>query len=108
MVDVRIEIDERKLKKVAFESDACYQLVLQKRDQSEAMANSLGSGYRTGYYHKGGHRVPGVGNKQPIYGGSTRRFRTSDGISIPVGIVVTKNYAAMKDNMLHNTLLKSL
>ena len=107
MADVRIEIDERKLRKVAFESDGCYQLVLQKRDQSEAMANSLGSGYRTGYYHRD-HKSPAVGGTQPKYGGSTQRFRNSEGISIPVGIVTTKNYAAMKDNMLHNTLLKSL
>ncbi len=107
MADVRIEIDERKLRKVAFESDACYQLVLQKRDQSEAMANSLGSGYRTAKYHRD-HKSPAVGGTQPKYGGSTSRLRTSDGVSIPVGIVVTKNYAAMKDNMLHNTLLKSL
>ena len=41
MADVRIEIDERKLKKVAFESDATYQLVFQKRDQSEATSAAV-------------------------------------------------------------------
>ena len=107
MADVRIEIDERKLKKVAFESDACYQLVLKKRDQTEANANAYSAGFTTREVidfktHKK------VGGQQPKYRGSTRRFRTSDGVSIPVGIVYTANYAAMKDNHDHNTLLKAM
>ena len=107
MADVEIRIDQRKLKKLALESDGAYQMVMQKRDQVDAMANSLGAGYRTGYYHRD-HKSPAVGGTQPKYGGSTRRFRTSDGVNAPVGIVHPLNYAAMKDNMLHNTLLKAL
>lgn len=66
-------------------------------------ANALGAGYRTGYYHPN-HKSPAVGGTQPKY----KAFQAQVFNKTPVAIVVTKNYAAMKDNMLHNTLLKSL
>ena len=106
MADVEIRIDQRKLKKLALESDGTYQMVRAARDRVDATANSLGSSFRTGYYHRD-HKSPAVGGTQPKYGGDTQRFR-SGGVNAPVGIVYTANYAAQKDNMLHNTLLKAL
>lgn len=65
-------------------------------------ANALGAGYRTGKYYRD-HKSPPVGGTQPKYAGDVARGR--DGY---VGLVHPENYAAMKDNHLHNTLLKSI
>lgn len=102
MADVEITIDEGKLRKLAFGSPETKALVEGKTSSTAAKANSLGSGYRTGLYHRD-HRSPAVGNTQPSYGGDVQRRGTGY-----VGIVHPLNYAAMKDNHLHNTLLKSL
>ena len=61
--------------------------------------NSLSSEFRTGIYHVNGHRV---GNTQPRYGGDVKKKKGR-----VIGIVHPENYSAMKDNMLHNTLLKA-
>lgn len=107
MADVTFDIDEVKLKRLAFGSDKTYQLVKQKRDATQAKANAYGGSFRTQVvYDFETHEK--VGGTKAVYGGGTKRFRTSDGASIPVGIVHPMNYAAMKDNFLHNTLLKSL
>ena len=63
----------------------------------------MSAGYRTGYYHRE-HKSPAVGGTQPSYWSNTGRPR---GV-VPVGIAFTANYAAKKDNLEHNTLLKSL
>ena len=62
-----------------------------------ARANALGAGFRTGYYN-------GRGGTQPRYVGERAR-ETRKG---SVAIVHPKNYAAMKADYLHNTMLKSI
>lgn len=65
-------------------------------------ANALGAGYRTAKYHD--HKTGETrGDKAPIYVGDVMKGKKG-----PIGIVHPKNYAAMKDNHLHNTLLKSM
>lgn len=65
-------------------------------------ANALGSSFRTGLYHRD-HRSPAVGDTQAAYAGGVETHH-----GMPVGIVHTANYAAMRDNAENNTLLKSI
>ena len=104
MADGEIRIDREKFWRLACRSEGTYALVDDKTQETAAKANSLGSSYRTGKYHRD-HKSPAVGGTQPSYGSNTQRRGSS---RMPVGIVYTGNYAAQKDNMLHNTLLKSL
>ena len=101
MADVQFTIDRSKLRDVA-NSDVTVRMVGEKTEQVASKANAMGAGYRTGFYHVG-HKSPAVGGTQPVYKSDTQRR----GKTI-VGIVATGNYAAMKDNHLHNTLLKAL
>lgn len=66
-------------------------------------ANSYGASFRTGYFYdkKKGKRVGGT---QPKYS-HEKAIETDDGC---VSIVHPSNYAAMKDNHLHNTMLKAM
>ena len=66
-------------------------------------ANALSSGFRTGYFYNK-EKKKRVGGTQPHYV-SEKAMEVSDGC---VAIIHPKNYAAMKDNYLHNTLLKSM
>ena len=62
-------------------------------------ANAMSSSYRTKTFYRNGEKV---GNTQPRYEGDVgpdKRF--------VVGIVYPKNYAAMKDTLENNTLLKA-
>lgn len=102
MADVHFHIDNDKLWRVACKSEGTYGLVRDKVDEMAAKANALSAGFRTGYYHRD-HQSPAVGGTQPVYQSNTRRNPT-----VPVGIVYTANYAAQKDNMQNNTLLKTL
>ena len=65
-------------------------------------ANAMSSGFRTGLYYRN-HETPPVGNTQPQYGYKPA-INTADR---SVALVIEKNYAAMKDDHLHNTLLKA-
>lgn len=102
MGDLHMTIDRAKLKQLALGSDGTAAIVASVTSKVAANANSMGAAYRTGYYHRD-HKSPAVGGTQPSYAGDVRKYGYK-----PVGIVHPKNYAAMKDNMLHNTLLKSL
>ena len=66
-------------------------------------ANALGSGYKTKRTTDRKTRKE-VGGTVARYGGDVQMSKKSP--KWPVGIVHPLNYAAMKDNMLHNTLLK--
>lgn len=96
-MDSEWKIDNQKLWRMACKSDGMYQLIRKTTDRVASNANSLGSGFKT-------ERYKGKGGTSPKYMADTQRPR---GI-VPVGMVYTANYAAMKDNMKHNTLLKSL
>lgn len=65
-------------------------------------ANAMSATFRSGLYHRD-HKSPAVGNTQPSYGA-----KVLGGGHTSVGVVYTANYAAMKDNMMHNTLLKAV
>lgn len=67
----------------------------------KAAADSMSAGFRTGLYHRD-HKSPAVGNTKPKYKSSVKKFN-----GLPVGIVYTGNYSAMKDNTINNTLLKA-
>ncbi len=93
--------------KPGYEADVCkYPQVKDKVSQLAGAisdrANALGAGYRTGIYHdpKTGEKR---GNTQPKYA-SEKAKETKNGC---IAIVHPKNYAAMKDNYLHNTMLKA-
>lgn len=102
MADVEIVIDGAKVKQAIANAETLDDKLLIAVNEIAAKANALGAGYRTGKYHPN-HKSPGVGGTQPKYAGDVQRFRGG-----PVGIVHPKNYAAMKDNHLHNTMLKAL
>jgi hypothetical protein len=102
MADVKFTIDREKVWRLACKSDGTYQLVRSAGDATAGKANALSAGFKTGRYHPN-HKSPGVGGTQPSYRSNTRRNPT-----VPTAIVYTANYAAQKDNMQHNTLLKSL
>jgi hypothetical protein len=66
-----------------------------------ATANALGSGYRTPKWHD--HETGETkGGTAPVYAGDVRIGKKG-----PIGIVHPANYSAMKDNHLHNTMLKA-
>ena len=94
--------------KPGYQKDVCqYPMVkgavTEMASDMASRANSMGAGFRTGHYTdpKTHERRGGT---QPRYA-SERARETSSGC---VAIVHPANYAAMKDNHLHNTLLKSM
>lgn len=103
MADVFFKIDKDKLWRLVCRQDATYQVIRSTTDAIANRANNMSANYRTGKYHPD-HKSPGVGGTQPRYQSNTQRPK---GI-VPVGMAYTANYAAKKDNYLHNTLLKSL
>lgn len=98
---VQVEIDEAASKLAVNEADGILDALRQKADEIADKANSYGAGFETErtVVWATGERVGGT---QPVYGSDVKK-----GGKGPVGIVMTKNYAAMKDNYLHNTLLKA-
>ena len=102
MADVEFTIDDEKLWNLIDKGQGTYTLVSRVTDKVASNANTMSAGFRTGLYYRD-HKAPPVGNTQPKYGSNVRKGKKG-----PVGIVYTGNYAAMKDNHLHNTLLKSL
>lgn len=100
MADVRVVIDQRALRLAA--ADAARPEVESATARIEGRANALGAPFRTGLYHRN-HKSPAVGNTQPVYASDVETHG-----QMPVGIVHTANYAAMRDNAQNNTLLKSI
>lgn len=102
MADVEFHIDRAKLEKLAFNSESTAKLVNDVASQMASRANALGAGYRTPKWHD---HVTGEtkGGKQPEYESTPKKTRKG-----ARAVVHPANYAAMKDNMEHNTLLKAL
>ncbi|WP_405735831.1 hypothetical protein [Bifidobacterium sp.] len=100
MADVEVRIDAKALRRAA--SVAARPQIESATSRICGTANALGAPFRTGLYHRN-HQSPAVGNTQPSYGADVE---THGGV--PVGIVHTGNYAAMRDNAQNNTLLKSI
>ena len=100
MAEVVMRLDRRALMRTA--AAAARPEIESATERIGGKANSLGAPFRTGYYHRD-HKSPAVGGTQPSYGADVE---THGGV--PVGIVYTANYAAMRDNAQNNTLLKSI
>lgn len=100
--DIEIVVDDAKVRKAINEAEGTESKLQIITQQVVGKANALGAVYRTGKYHRN-HQSPAVGGTQPEYGGDVKRKGGT-----PVGIVHPDNYAAMKDNYLHNTMLKAL
>lgn len=69
----------------------------------KASANGMSAGFRSGIRIDPKTREK-IGNTPARYGAKPAK-ETEDGA---VALVYTANYAAQKDNMLHNTLLKAV
>ena len=100
MVSWDVHIDENKLWNVVNDASGTQKAITDATNRIAHTANSLGAGFRTKKVHIKGKEV---GGKQPRDVGSAQKMKRTF-----VGIVHPKNYAAMKDNHLHNTLLKSM
>ena len=102
MADVDFTIDDAKLTQLIGNSPQTKALVERYATKVASRANSMSAGFRTKVYQRPGEDKP-VGGKAPKYKVDVKKKGR-----YPVGIVVTGNYAAIKDNHLHNTLAKSL
>lgn len=95
-----VKIDDKKLWSTINEADGLPELLDTAVKAVVSNANQSSAGFRTEVIHIDGRRVGGT---QPEYGGDVaKKGRTT------VGIVHPKNYAAIKDNYINNTMLKSL
>ena len=101
MADVRVEWDMDALQRAAGKDDGVEAALSEATSSITAAANALSSGFRTGLYHRD-HQSPAVGGTQAAYEGNVEDHGKGN-----VGIVYTANYAAQKDNLQNNTLLKA-
>lgn len=99
MADMRVTVDDAAVKRAIDGSDGVKPLLLKRGNEIASRANALGAGYRTPKWHD---RKTGEtkGGKAPQYGATLGSSRT-------MCIVHPENYSAMKDNYLHNTMLKA-
>ena len=96
-----IELDAKALKRVVGNSDGTETALNSVVSEITGKANSMGASFRTERtYNWIEHKH--VGGTQPEYAGDVQRGRQGF-----IGLVHPNNYAAMKDNYLHNTLLKA-
>jgi hypothetical protein len=100
---VRVDVDVEAAWNVALRSDGLYQMIRSEADRRAAQANAMAGDFKTGKYHRD-HKSPAVGGTHARYSSKTGRPLGR----VPVGMVHTGNYAAIKENMKHNTLAKVL
>ena len=100
-VKVDVHIDQEKLERVALRSKGTGSVVGKATYMITKKANSMADGFRTGIWHdhKTGEKE---GNTPARYDDGVKLFKDSY-----LGIVYTANYAAQKDNLKNNTLLKA-
>ena len=101
MADARVEWDMAALKRAAGTDPQVRDELERTTDAIKARANSMGGAFRTGLYHRD-HQSPAVGNTPAVYDGNVTMVNGGN-----IGIVYTANYAAQKDNLQNNTLLKA-
>ena len=101
-VKVRVEM-ARDWEKRIYDMPTLKNALTQEAQSIAGRANAMSAGFRTMRYTSPKTKQK-VGDKQPIYKSlPTRMFN-----GYPVAIVTEGNYAAMKDNHEHNTLVKSI
>ena len=100
MADARIRWDKPALYSVIGEGSA--PLIRQATYQAANTANELSAGFRTGIWHD--HKTKEKkGDTQPRYAADVEKSNF-----YYIGQVWTDNYAAARDNMENNTLLKAV
>lgn len=98
-VTTKVEVDMNSVEECVYKLPGTRDALGKMADYIAAKATALGAGYRTGRWHD--HKTGETkGGKAPIYGGDVGERKC-------IGIVHPENYAAMKDNYLHNTMLKA-
>lgn len=98
MAKARLEIDEKALRNALFRDAGIAEAIASATEDIASRANSLGAPHPTGKWHDHEHGDAVRGPTTPHYKHSVRGA---------VGIIMPGNYAAMKDNAGHNTLLKA-
>ena len=96
-----VELKQDALRIVA-QSPECKAALTAKAEEIAGRANAMSSSFRTLVFYRN-HKATEIGNTQPKYESDQAR-NTKDGA---VALVYTGNYSAMKENHLHNTLLKA-
>lgn len=100
-VTVKVDISQKSLEHAVNYAEGTKSALVSKSSQIARAANSMSSGFRTGFYHRD-HKSPAIGGTSPVYSSDVKMGRKGY-----VGIVHPSNYAAMKDNHQNNTLLKA-
>ena len=99
-VEFRVVLDDEKVYEAIQDGEGTVPALEEIVNSIKGRANAMSAGYRTKKSKtKGVH----VGGKQPWYGYS----KAQSGKKGAIALVFPKNYAAMKDNHLNNTLLKA-
>ena len=100
MAKVRVQLDSDAQQKVC-NLDGMFSTVNKKAEAIASQANAMSAGFRTGrFYDKETHEMRG--NTQPRYA-AVKAMKTRKGA---VALVHNANYAAYRDCLEHNTLLK--
>lgn len=102
MADVKIELDMKSCEHACYHADGLKPILQKASNTIAARSTALGSGYRTPKWHD--HDTGETkGGKAPKYGADVYHGKRGY-----IGIVHPENYSAMKDNYLHNTMLKAI
>lgn len=102
MASIKINWDMAKLGRFCAKAPETVDEIDKAVSRIAATATSMSSGNVTGSYHRD-HKSPHVGGTAPFYGSDTQVLRNS-----AVGLAYTDNYAAKKDNLENNTLLRAM
>lgn len=96
----KIVVDNESIMRAIYASPEIKPVLKKHGDSIAARANALGAGYVTPKWHD--HETGETkGGKRPEYGATLASRRT-------MCFVHPENYSAMKDNYLHNTMLKAI
>lgn len=93
--------------KAIFRLPSCKAALTKEANSIAAKANAMSANFRTGLFYPNNdysaEPLENVGNKQPKYKGIPAKVTNKGSMAL----VVEGNYAAIKDNHLHNTLKKA-
>ena len=106
-VEVDIDIDENALRRVVYGMPETMEMIEDATSDVCDRANAMAAGYRTGIWHDPKTRER-RGDTPAKYDKKAEPRRQSGPCAVPTGIVFNGNYAALKENNEHNTLLKAM